>query len=261
MSNCLKVICFALSFVLFFLSCESSSDSTNQKLATSPKVEFDKILPGCTFFGILPCASCPGIETRVSLMKDGKVELEQLYQENDEFPDLITGNYEIKGDILALSFTNKEDNQHYKIKSDTVITLLSEDDVEFKGELEALYNLNLVRNLRAELVVGNYIKKDSVAKIVSNLELSYNPEKKQYALKYISGDKACVLRMYSSKIQDNRLFFPLEDLQKEAKGILTLTFSNQRAGLYLGSGTEKDEVQGLCDNRGLEILGDYSKSK
>lgn len=245
------------SFMVF--ACGNSSNlPSGEAEAVLKKTDFSKVLPGRTFFGVLPCASCPGIETRISLQEDSKVQLEQFYEENDESPSLSTGTYEIKNNILALSFTNKEDNQRYKIKADTLITLLGEDDTEVKGENAEQYNLRLVPVMIAEQLVGNYVKKAG-AKVQGNLKLSYDEGKQQYSLQYISQDKLCNLHSKSRKLNTNRLFFALDDLQKDAKIILTLTFREGTVAIYMDSGVDKDELQALCNNHGLEILGIYTK--
>lgn len=244
----------------FLFACNSAHESqSSDSPASQASSDFTKTLVGKTFFGILPCGSCPGIETRVILQTERQARLEQLYEENDEYPSILTGTYAIEGNILALSFTNKEDNQRYKIKSDSLITLLGEDDKEAEGETANLYNLRLVPLLAPAEVQGTYVKTDSAHKPTAQLKLSYNQSKQSYALEYRSADNACKLRANSTNSDANRVFFDLHDLHKEAKGTLTLTFSDTSLAIYVAAESEKEDVQLCCNNRGLTILGNYVK--
>lgn len=239
---------------LSLCACDGSSSSENSQTAKE-QVDFSKTLQGSVFFGVLPCGSCPGIETRVSLQENNQVKLEQLYQENDQFPTIIAGTYEIKGDILALSFTNKEDNQRYRIKSDTLITLLGEDDKEAEGETVALYNLTVVKAVAPEKVVGTYVQKSPENKLLAQFKVSYNQDKKQYSLSYNSVDQACKLQGTSVNSQAERVFFKLQNLQK---GQLTLTFRDSTLAVNLED-AEKEDLQSLCEGYSANILGNYLK--
>ena len=46
-----------------------------------------------TYAGVLPCADCPGIQTRVVLMADGQFELSTLYIDRQTTPTTTRGRF------------------------------------------------------------------------------------------------------------------------------------------------------------------------
>ena len=46
-----------------------------------------------TYEGVLPCADCPGIRTRLTLRQDGTYELSRLYIDRDREPRLASGRF------------------------------------------------------------------------------------------------------------------------------------------------------------------------
>lgn len=51
-----------------------------------------------TYEGVLPCADCPGIETRLELRSDGGFELTTRYQDRQPAPQTTRGRFEWDGD-------------------------------------------------------------------------------------------------------------------------------------------------------------------
>ena len=65
-----------------------------------------------SYFGILPCANCPGIETQLDLLANGTYFLTQTYQDRPDGTFSRMGLWEIEGDRLMLHHT-KEDKLIY----------------------------------------------------------------------------------------------------------------------------------------------------
>ncbi len=55
-----------------------------------------------SYFGVLPCANCPGIETQLDLLEGGTYFLTQTYQDRDDATFSQMGLWEIEGDRLIL---------------------------------------------------------------------------------------------------------------------------------------------------------------
>lgn len=92
--------------------------------------------PG-SYFGVVPCASCPGIETMITLNEDETYEKTEVYKESDLEPFIE------KGKIL---WTNNGNEIHlgeslYKV-GENMLIMLDADGNEISGELEKNYILN-----------------------------------------------------------------------------------------------------------------------
>ena len=60
-----------------------------------------------TYAGTLPAADCPGIETRLTLKKDGTFDLHMKYIDRDAEFD-TKGGYSVRGNLLTLTPENGE---------------------------------------------------------------------------------------------------------------------------------------------------------
>ncbi|MFN3998826.1 copper resistance protein NlpE [Algoriphagus sp.] len=92
-----------LSFIALQFSCTKPSE-TNSFETSQPVLE-ERILPtgdnsqtsldwAGTYFNTLPCASCEGIETWVTLKSDGTFEMKTNYLGlNDAREEIFTGNF------------------------------------------------------------------------------------------------------------------------------------------------------------------------
>jgi uncharacterized lipoprotein NlpE involved in copper resistance len=59
--------------------------------------------PG-TYAGVMPCADCPGIETRLTLQLDGRYELSTRYQDRQVAAQTVQGKFswDAAGNIITL---------------------------------------------------------------------------------------------------------------------------------------------------------------
>lgn len=95
-----------------------------------PKAAFDAKAFAGTFTGTLPCADCPGIETRLVLAADGTYAITESYQERSA--------PELKGDG---TWTVEEDDQRLRLDPNSK----SDND-----RLFAILSLDEIRQLDAE---------------------------------------------------------------------------------------------------------------
>lgn len=92
------------------------------------------------FYGVTPCADCPGIETTV-IFKPNFVFVEMLkYQErNSSFSD--TGRWNISGKLISVSFSKGTNQQYFLIKTDSTIAILDANKKEIRGPLADFFIL------------------------------------------------------------------------------------------------------------------------
>lgn len=88
-----------------------------------------------TYFGVLPCASCPGINTLITLNNDGTYEKTVEYLESNDTPQTTKGNFswDKVGRITI------EENS-YLIEKNQLFCLDS-DNKKYEGELADIYVL------------------------------------------------------------------------------------------------------------------------
>lgn len=125
--------------LLVAIGCKNKTESSNEKeeivqqntIQRSPN---ETNWQG-TYFGVLPCASCPGINTLITLHKDGTYERTVEYIESNDTPQTTKGMFSwdkvgritIEGNTLLI-----EKNR---------LIYLDEDNKKFTGELADSYVL------------------------------------------------------------------------------------------------------------------------
>lgn len=86
--------------LLMFAGCSSQNTVAPSALATPDQVSSP--LEPQSFSGLLPCASCPGIETQLDLLPDGRYFLTETYQDRPNATFTRAGYWEIDGTRLLL---------------------------------------------------------------------------------------------------------------------------------------------------------------
>ena len=82
------------AFVLMLAGCMPRDPAGGMAAAPDPAHNSRNALDWAgTYEGVLPCADCPGIRTRLTLRQDGTYELSRLYIERDREPQLAKGRF------------------------------------------------------------------------------------------------------------------------------------------------------------------------
>lgn len=87
----------------------------------------------------LPAADCPGIETRLTLKKDGTFDLHMKYIDRDAEFD-TKGGYSVRGNLLTLTPENGEGVEYYKVEENR-LRRLDADKQPVTGPLAENYVL------------------------------------------------------------------------------------------------------------------------
>ena len=83
-----------------------------------------------TYSGMLPCADCEGMDTRLLLTADGKYTLTQIYQDKDHSSFVSEGGYTLESDgkTVHLRPTNKDEyDGYYEVLSPTQLRMLDRE--------------------------------------------------------------------------------------------------------------------------------------
>lgn len=138
--------------ICFFYACTGKTDNTSdspelilestQSLPTGDNSQTSLDWNG-TYFNTLPCASCEGIETWVTLNQDGTFELKTNYLGlNDAREEIFTGNFswDETGSMVQLEGLIGEAPGKYKV-GENQIWHLDQDGNRIEGALADRYIL------------------------------------------------------------------------------------------------------------------------
>jgi len=96
-----------------------------------------------TYEGILPCADCPGIRTRLQLMQDGSYELQTQYIDRQSHPTVVRGTFAWQPDGSTIRLDQAGDEQRYFVAEGRLIQLY-QDGTHPSGPLAPHYELELL---------------------------------------------------------------------------------------------------------------------
>lgn len=130
---------------------DAQSDASVTTPAASPAADADNRtgVPAAndlvgTYSATLPCASCPGIDTTLTLEANGRYRLHEVYQGEDRAPVETVGKWEIDDGKLELDpDADGETDREFAIDSVDALTLLGEDGRRAESGLN--YTLNRQR--------------------------------------------------------------------------------------------------------------------
>ena len=128
----MKKILTAIAVVLLLFSCKKNESQTNTVEKTADSVnttvyknDSTEITTGDTtensvdwngiYVGTLPCASCPGIETKLTLNADKTYVLESNYLEEKDGKFTDKGNFEFSKDGSFITLKDAKDPNESKV--------------------------------------------------------------------------------------------------------------------------------------------------
>jgi heat shock protein HslJ len=232
------VVCVLLVSVFACSSTKNISNDVKTKSESVKKTDWSGI-----YVGILPCADCEGIKTRITLLKDDTYEKRTQYLGKEKVYSTESGTVDRSGDVLMLKAENG-DEQKYQI-SDGFLLHLDKNGNAISGDLAE--NYKLMKNLTdADLenkkwvlteLKGQKIKEGKAPYLTFNSEkavVSGNDGCNQFSGTYllkkgfrldIEGDKMISTMMYCSNMETANLFMEVLDVADNyavADGVLSL---------------------------------------
>lgn len=88
--------------------------------------------------GILPAADCPGIQTTLTLYKDGSFQLNEVYLERDT-AFTQQGTFQLEDDLLTL-FVQEDSPRYFRLEDNSAV-MLNADRQPITGDLASQYIL------------------------------------------------------------------------------------------------------------------------
>lgn len=146
----LKTASVALLFGLLFTSCNLSQKAGNRSGSAEHTSKNSLDWQG-TYYGVMPCASCPGIETELTLTNDQHYVLTRKYIDKGEATTTKGSfNWDKKGNQIILDgIKNGEAPSQYKIEEGR-IRQLDMQNKEITGQLAQRYILTKNGNPNVE---------------------------------------------------------------------------------------------------------------
>ncbi|MBV7486794.1 copper resistance protein NlpE [Bordetella sp. BOR01] len=94
--------------------------------------------------GTLPCADCPGIQTRLMLAEHGAYELQTQYLDRQPHPNVVRGTFQWQPDGTTIRLDKAGDEQRFFVAEGRLIQLY-QDGSRPTGPLASHYELTQVR--------------------------------------------------------------------------------------------------------------------
>lgn len=117
---------------------EATAQASDSELTAKSGAVDMKAFPG-VFTGTLPCASCPGIDTRLELGAEGPFTLTETYQGEAGAPAVVEGTWTVEGGgkrVLLDPDSKSEQDRSYEIVSNDEIRLLGQDGTPIDSKLD-----------------------------------------------------------------------------------------------------------------------------
>ncbi len=136
---------FFLYFIFAVTFTSNRGVAQTKKANSSPLVNWQG-----TYYGIRPCADCPGIATTLILKPGNRYVLITLFLESDAKPDSINGKFVWNGNVMVLNGLDpKYEPTQYKFEKNQV-KQLNLKGKEIQGSLAAYYILHKMGNTAIE---------------------------------------------------------------------------------------------------------------
>lgn len=139
-----KILLFTLSLIIFSCKKEKNNNDKEHKITNEEQVinkhsSKKNLNWDGSYFGITPCASCPGIKNFITLNNNNTYEKVTEFLESDDSPIFENGNFTWSKDKSDI--TLDDDNKTIFRVSENKLFMLSKDGAMITGELEAHYIL------------------------------------------------------------------------------------------------------------------------
>ncbi len=132
-----KIVLFLIIFIMI-AACSTKNNFYDEHNAKS-SLDWDGM-----YFGIIPCADCPGIEATLTLNNDNTYQLNLVYQERNVEPFVEQGTFEFdkSGNKITLFIDQKESGKYFV--GENYLIQLDIDGNFIESELKDYYRLNKI---------------------------------------------------------------------------------------------------------------------
>ncbi|HRO07792.1 MAG TPA: copper resistance protein NlpE N-terminal domain-containing protein [Saprospiraceae bacterium] len=146
-----KSLLFLLSGIILLASCNNKANpEANQPLVDEHTAQNSLDWNG-SYYGILPCADCEGIETELTLNNDNTYSLTSKYMGKEkELADTISGKFAWEGNNIKLDGIEPGTRSAYFKIEENQVKYLDLEGKEVAGELAPFYTMKKTGNPNVE---------------------------------------------------------------------------------------------------------------
>lgn len=139
----MKRTVFLLAALALLAGCQWAGES-DERTSESEKTSATKAVAVTgTYAGVLPCASCSGIETLLTINPDNSYTLTELYQDENQKPFFAAGRFSWSPDKSTLTLDKNGGSRAYRVGRET-LTHLDNGGRVIEGTNAAFYVLKKV---------------------------------------------------------------------------------------------------------------------
>ena len=130
------LFCLLLCTIAFSCNQETNKSKEDNKSVQS---ESSAAFSG-TFFGVTPCADCPGIETTINFNRDSTfIESLKYLERNSSFAD--TGKWSLRDTVITVTLQGGGALRYYLLQNDSTIAVLDADKNRISGPMADFFIL------------------------------------------------------------------------------------------------------------------------
>ena len=151
--NIIIMVC-AITMTIGFSACKSKNSVAEENQSSIPTLHNSQnsLDWAGTYMGVVPCADCPGIETRITLNQDGTYTMSRRYMDKgDAFETKGTFEWNERGSAVILTDASDRTITNFAV-GENKLTQLDMDGNVISGNLSNNYILAKVD----QLVVGKH---------------------------------------------------------------------------------------------------------
>lgn len=211
-----------------------------------------------TYKGLLPCASCPGIESTVIFSSDGKVQKTDLYTDKDENSFSSSGFWQMETPE-RIKVAYGDNTEYYLLLSATTIELLNAQKEWAPAESHLDYTLKKERSIKEPSKLNGTYVQQMDGGYVQTLEIK---EESSGAFRVtITSDPATQTECSFSgegQFVNNRIEVSLGRLESSLKGTMTIDVAEDTARIFTTVEAQRYDLMFFCSG-GTSLAGSYLK--
>lgn len=216
----------------------------------------------CLFQGTLPCADCPGIETKVTFMPDSTAAITRLYLDSDGTSETEYGTWSYQDSTFVVKTSSNDsvpvqETLSFKVLPDEQIALIGEDNI-VKSENVLLKKQPLtIKNFEGSYTQGGE-EKGAYAQTLT-IAASENNEVLVTIAQTGGKGKGCEFTG-KGRIINNQIEVDLQQVNPEMSSTMVIRPTNEGNGLnvFTSKFDERYDLMYFCGGGG-SLAGDYIK--
>lgn len=237
--------------VLMLVACGGNSKQSNS---------FDVGFEGL-YVGQLPCADCPGIDTKITFFNDSSVAITSEYQDGDGTSLTEWGYWTVQNGLLKADM-GEYSTFYYKQLSDSIISM-TDSLGETLPNLAKFYELKKEIPLVGKNFEGNYVMGDTtlVGGYLQNLVIKAIDDRfVNISFNSVGAGKGCEF-MSDGKITNNQIEVQLSSQHNKMQSTMTIRFTNTERNtlnVFTSEFDDRYDLMYFCGGGG-SLAGDYTR--